>query len=166
MKKIGIGSLFALASGLALLLSAAPASAETWCGLCTCENSCDEVCRYGPFVLDCPECNTSTCGAMGPACGGCSCGQTSICTSTWNGTSGPDTHGGNSQHECINGKGGDDTLTGNAGDDTIHGDGGNDSLFGNAGNDCLFGDAGDDNADGGSGTDLCIAETESSCELN
>jgi Ca2+-binding RTX toxin-like protein len=173
MKKLGIGSLFALAFGLALMLSAAPASAQQiFCGMCTCENSCSDPCIDGPEIPDCPECNESTCGASGPACGGCppppdppDCDLTTTCTRTINGGAGGDTLFGDSRHECINGFGGADTLTGNAGDDTIKGGDGNDSLFGNAGNDCLLGEAGADNATGGSGTDGCDAETEASCEL-
>lgn len=166
MKKLGMGSVFALAFGLALMLSAAPASA--FCGQCTCENSCDDYCITGPYDEDCPGCNESTCGESGPACGGCApptCGETMACTRTINGTAGGDTLFGDSRHDCINGYGGDDTLTGNAGDDTIEGGDGDDTMYGNSGNDCLRGGAGSDSCDGGTGTDYCEAETEANCEL-
>lgn len=178
MRKLGIGSVSALAFGLALVLSAAPASAQTLCGLCTCENSCDDLCFDGPFVDGCEECNQSTCGASGPACGGCpppsSCGETTTCTHNEFGTDGGDTIDGSSEHECIYGKAGDDTISGHAGDDTIFGGSGHDTIYGGSGNDCLLGEAGNDNltgdtgtdiADGGDGTDTCDAETEVSCEL-
>lgn len=178
MKKLGVGSVLALAFGLAMLLSAASAEAQMLCFSCDCEDSCATVCRDGPLVPDCPECNLSTCGASGPACGGCNgiCELTSICTNEINGNSSGNTLFGTSQHDCINGKGGNDTIDGEAGDDTIHGDDGNDSIFGDSGNDCLLGDAGDDNLQGDSGTDeadggthgsgdTCVAETETACEL-
>ena len=160
-----ISSVFAL--GVVLMLAASPASAAK-CGIiCNCTSSCDQTCLVGTAMQGFEE---ITCGEWGICIGsgGCpvdgDCPAVS-CSSTINGTSGGDTLNGGTGHECINGLAGADTISGNAGDDRIHGDDGDDTIYGGSGNDCLWGDAGGDNANGDSGTDLCIAETETTCEL-
>jgi hypothetical protein len=62
------------------------------------------------------------------------------------------------------GTNGSDSIYGGAGSDVIYGLGGDDSLYGGPGNDCLYGGGGTDYASGDSGHDVCIAETETSCE--
>jgi Ca2+-binding RTX toxin-like protein len=172
----GIVFVVAIAAGLQFL--AAPPVAALCSLQCTCETSCDTVCRSGPFEPDCPECGLSTCGDWGVCVG--TCGSSDPCdnnayTTTINGTSGGDTLTGTAANELINGLGGNDTIYGNAGDDTIYGGSGADTVYGGSGDDCMYGEGGNDHltgdtgssdfADGGAGTDTCNAETEVSCEI-
>jgi Ca2+-binding RTX toxin-like protein len=177
MKTTGLGVAVTFAVGMVWLLAASPATAL--CQFqCTCFSSCEAVCETGPEIIDCPECNDSTCGEFGTCIGSWGCAEDECnnlsCTSTINGTSGPDTLNGTSARECINGLGGNDTIDGKAGDDRIHGNAGTDTCYGDSGNDCLWGDedgdhldggSGYDFADGGTGTDTCYAEAEINCEL-
>ncbi|MER8986039.1 Ig-like domain-containing protein, partial [Mesorhizobium sp. M0843] len=92
--------------------------------------------------------------------------------STWQGTSGVDTHtttatettllgedgndtlnGLNLQADILSGGRGDDTLSGNSGNDTLYGGSGADILFGGDGNDLLVGGSGQDTLTGGIGVD-------------
>ncbi|MHB9437319.1 DUF5801 repeats-in-toxin domain-containing protein [Mesorhizobium sp. C089B] len=92
--------------------------------------------------------------------------------STWQGTSGVDTHtttatettllgedgndtlnGLNLQADILSGGRGDDTLSGNSGNDTLYGGSGADILFGGDGNDLLIGGSGQDTLTGGIGVD-------------
>ncbi|ESZ39619.1 hypothetical protein X732_14435 [Mesorhizobium sp. L2C066B000] len=83
--------------------------------------------------------------------------------STWQGTSGVDTHTTTSAETTLLGEGGNDTLnglnlqadilSGGRGDDTLSGNSGNDTLYGGSGADILFGGDGNDLLIGGSGQD-------------
>lgn len=61
---------------------------------------------------------------------------------------------------------GSDQYFGGSSEDRVSGDPGRDTLNGNGGNDIMDGGTGTDSANGGTGTDLCVAETETACELN
>lgn len=175
-----------LLSGLLVVgfvFMATPASAIDTCAtICNCTVSCSTACLFAGWEGVWPDREwviwAETCGEYGLCSGQGVCAPqpsncpARACTTTWNGTSGPDTKNGGSAHECLNGLGSGDTIDGKAGDDTIHGNDGTDTLLGDSGNDCLYGDAAGDNLDGGSGTDLadggggsdtCVAEIQVSC---
>lgn len=100
------------------------------------------------------------------------------------GTPGPDTIVGTPDRDVIKGLGGDDVIRGLGGADIICGGAGHDTIYGNQGHDRLFGGRGDDviwagdghdrafgsdgndTIHGGLWADVCIGETESSCEVD
>jgi Ca2+-binding RTX toxin-like protein len=61
---------------------------------------------------------------------------------------------------------GSDQYFGGSNEDRVSGGSDRDTMIGNGGNDIMDGGSGIDTADGGSGTDICVAETETACELN
>ncbi len=169
------GLALALAFGALSVLAAPSASAQVCSFVCTCSVSCSQVCRNGPFVQDCPECNMTTCGEYGDCAENCGECTNNPWTTTVHGTNGGDTLTGTSANELFYGYDGADTIYGNAGDDTVLAGYGNDTVYGGSGDDCMFGESGNDHldgetgsadyADGGVGTDTCYAETEVNCEL-
>ena len=175
MKTLKLSLMAALFVGAFGLLAATPTDAQMLCFACDCEDSCSTPCRYGPFVIDCPECNVGTCGSHGTICAGdpsCDpeCSSTSSCTEFIYGDGTSETLNGTSQNSCIYGYGGNDTIDGNAGDDWLFGGNGTDTIYGDSGHDCLYGEGNDDHldggtgtnfGDGGSGTDTCVNLTTS-----
>ena len=67
-----------------------------------------------------------------------------VCTTSFDGTNGPDTLKGDRCDNEINGLRGDDDIRGNRGDDTLGGDEGGDRISGGDGGDELRGGAGRD----------------------
>lgn len=82
------------------------------------------------------------------------------------GLGGDDIINGGKGHDIICGNKGKDVIRGNMGSDRIFGGYGADEISGGRGNDRIRGQAGDDSIWGGVNSDVCIGESESSCELN
>jgi Ca2+-binding RTX toxin-like protein len=100
------------------------------------------------------------------------------------GTSGDDVLAALGGPDVVNGNGGDDLICGGAGRDTISGgdgadvvwaQGGNDIVRGGRGDDLIragrgndrsWGNGGSDEVRGATGADVCVAEVETSCELD
>jgi Ca2+-binding RTX toxin-like protein len=149
-----LSAVFSLAVLLTLTLGAGPAQAVgPYCdGYCAGYISCSATCyTWGGFKTTCGDWGEEPCGVC-------------LATTYWWGTSGPDTHTGDGSNNAMYGLGGDDSLYGSSGDDVLWGNDDDDSLYGGSGNDCLYGDSGTDSANGNSGHDVCVAESETSCD--
>lgn len=96
---------------------------------------------------------------------------------TIRGGSGADVIRGGRGADELRGQAGNDDINGNRGTDEVFGGGGDDQLRGGRNNDTLNGGAGNDNIQGGLGPedianggegdlDICVAETETNCELD
>ena len=92
---------------------------------------------------------------------------------TLNGTNGRDVIVAKGGADTINGRAGDDAICAGpgadvvragGGDDVVSGGSGADDLRGAAGSDHLLGGGGSDTANGGADDDICVAETEISCD--
>ncbi len=173
MTRKELGLALAIALGAVSLLAAPSARAAMCFGACTCSTSCDQICRDGPLIPDCPECGLTTCGEYGVCLGTCPDCDNNGWTTTQYGTSGGDTMTGTSANERFFGYDGADTIYGYAGDDTVFAGNGHDTVYGGSGDDCLYGEGGDDSligetgwdfADGGPGNDGCSAEIEVNCD--
>lgn len=93
---------------------------------------------------------------------------------TIHGNNGNDLIVGGTGADTLKGENGEDHLIGNEAADTLDGGNQNDVLEGNEAADTLRGGNGDDNIDGGAGIDtangnagidICVAETETNCEI-
>lgn len=85
-------------------------------------------------------------------------------TATITGTSRPDSLVGTNGRDVIAALGGNDRVQALGGDDLVSGGAGNDQLDCGAGNDELIDSQGTDAANGGAGIDICVAESEISCD--
>jgi Ca2+-binding RTX toxin-like protein len=73
---------------------------------------------------------------------------------------------GGSGPDRLYGGGSRDLIRGDSGDDRLRGGGSADELRGGYGHDRIFGNGGDDDLYGSRGTDVCVGETETSCEVD
>ncbi|MFO1538334.1 MAG: calcium-binding protein [Actinomycetota bacterium] len=122
----------AVAAGLALVLPALPAGAQT-------APRCTITGTAGNDTLRGTAGNDVLCGLGG--------------NDTITGLGGDDTLLGGPGNDVLDGGLGNDVLDGSTGNDRLTGGDGDDRLAGGDGNDVLVGDLGNDRADGGPGTD-------------